>query len=76
MNIDGDLKVAGEDEDDFDAPPDEPQTPEGSDGEGNTVPLKPLTPSKRKRKMPGTPHKEKAPRKKFHKSRAKKTRDD
>ncbi|KAF8421237.1 sister chromatid cohesion C-terminus-domain-containing protein [Tirmania nivea] len=76
INIDGDLRVAVEDEDDFDVPPEEPHTPEGSDDEGNTAPLKPLTPSKRKRKMLGTPHKEKAPRKKTYKPRAKKVRDD
>jgi len=73
MNIDGDLKVTGEDEDGLDAPPEEPDISEGSDG-GNTAPLKPLTPSKRKRKMPGTPHKEKAPRKKAYKPRPKSSR--
>lgn len=76
MNIDGDLKLAGEDDEDIDAPPDDPRTPEGSDDEGNTAPLKPLTPSKRKRKTPGTPHKEKAPRKKAYKPRPKKSRED
>lgn len=72
MNIDGDLKLAGEDEDDLDVPPGDPHTPEGSDNEWNTAQLKPLTPSKRKRKMPSTPHKEKAPRKKPYKPRPRK----
>lgn len=75
MNIDNDLKL-GEDEDDLDAPPEELHTPEGSGDEGHTTPLKPLTPGKRKRKIPSTPHKEKNPRKKPYKPRPKKTRNE
>lgn len=75
MNIDSDLKL-GEDEDDLGAPPEELHTPEGSDDEGHTTPLKPSTPNKRKRKILNTLHKEKNPRKKPYKPRPKKIRDE
>ncbi|KAF8463496.1 sister chromatid cohesion C-terminus-domain-containing protein [Kalaharituber pfeilii] len=71
MNIDKDMKLIGDSEDDLDAPPD-PITPERSDGEEPATLMKSLTPSKRKRKIPATPSKERGQKKKPYKPRAKK----
>ena len=79
MNVDGDLKLVGDEDDDLDVPP-ELHTPEGSDDEGeggSSTLLKPMTtPGKRKRKAPSTPHKDRQHKKKPYKPRAKKVREE